>query len=363
MAQERTVKNLNWKTLLWVLPLVVWLTLSYNLMKTVPMWQDEYVFYRLTSQLPSLAVTKDWFYVDNPKTLVPSSSFPVDREELFRVIYNTPIYSHSPLANYLVWPFVKTVNILAEKGVIPRIEDTQDLNKAETMTVILRIVSMVLFASSMIVVFKLMQLKVRNSAYAYSIPVFMSIGLLLGGYYFYWDTFMWFFFVLSLYLSERKSRWAYVIACFLVNTKAVIGMVLLVPLIIQNRKMAYTLLSIVPFYIASAVITGNPFYTIAHLIPQTSQYTWIYRYWTPVMIKNFGLAYYAFLTLPILLFVKKYPVYVATYLISLWYAWGFGIAPDKMVSMLYGGALVFPLIVHEVYERTKGRLRLEVARQ
>jgi hypothetical protein len=322
-----------------------------KIMKTVPMWQDEYVFYRLTSQLPNMAVTSDWFYNDNPKTLVPSSSFPVDRRELFSLIYDMPIYSHSPLANYLVYPVVKIVNLFADKGIIPSIEDTQALNKAEAIAVILRVVPISLFTASMVVIFKLMQMKVGALAYLFSIPILASKGLLAGSYYFYWDAFMWFFFVLSLYLMERKNKWAYLTACCLVNTKIVIGMVLLIPLIIKNRKMVYPALSIIPFYLATVIITGNPFYIITHLIPQTSQYAWIYRYWTMGIVWNFGLVYYVLLTLPIVFWIKKYPVYVATYLISLWYAWGFGIAPDKMSAMLYSGAIVFPLLCHEYYAR------------
>jgi hypothetical protein len=265
-----------------------------------------------------------------------------------------PIYTHPPLVNYLSYPIVNTVNALADNGVISRIEDSRDLNKAEAMTVLLRIVPMALFAVTMFLVFKLMQLKVGVLAYSFGIPIILSSGLLSESYYFYWDAFMWFFFVLTLYLTEKNSKWAYLTACCLVNTKLVIGMVLLIPLIIKNKKMIFASLSILPFYIATTIITHNPFYMIAHLIPQTSQYAWIYQYWTINIVWNFGLVYYFLLTLPIVFYFKKYPVYVTTYLIILWYAWGFGIAPDKMSAMLYSGALVSPLLCHEYYRKLQG---------
>jgi hypothetical protein len=344
------------KTVLLIAPLFIFSALMFRIMRTVPMWQDEYVFYRITSQLPNLATTSEWFFKDNPKTLVPSTSMPVDRKELFRLIYDTPIYTHSPLANYLVSPVVKTVNLLADNGIIPYVEEGSDLNKAETITMILRGIPIGLFAGTMYLIFKIMQHTVGDIAYLYSLPILASHGLLAGSYYFYWDAFMWFFFVLTLYLMEHNSKWAYLSACALVNTKFVIGTVLLIPLIIHNRKMIFTVLSILPFYFATVIVTGNPFYIVTHLIPQTSQYSWIYQYWTMDIVWNFGLIYYAVLTLPILLFVKKYPVYVATYLIVLLYAWGLGIAPDKMAGMFISGALVFPLIASEVYQRIKGYL-------
>lgn len=347
--------------LLWIIPIVVFLTMTFGIMKTVPMWQDEYVFYRITSQLPDLSVTSDWFYKDNPKTLEPSSTFPVDRKELFHLIYDMPIYSHSPLANYLSSPFVKLANLLADVKIIPHIED--DPKRAEAITLILRIIPMTLFAGTLTLIFHLLYRKFGDYAYLFSVPVFFSSGLLAGVYYFYWDAFMWFFFFLTLYLMERKSKWAYLTACCLVNTKIVIGMMLLIPLIIQNKKMIFTALAFVPFYIATWVVTGNPLYMITHLIPQTSQYSWIYMFWTNEIIWNVGLVWYALLTLPILFLIKKYPAYVATYLIVLWYAWGFGIAPDKMSAMLYSGALVFPIIVYELYPKIKAYAMLSVVKQ
>jgi len=351
------------KLLLMFLLLVLLVAPVTYMTSEAPMWQDEYVFYRITGELPSSAVTIDWFYEDNPKTLVPSEYFPVDRKELFHLIYDMPIYSHPTLANYLVYPVVKIVNVLIDKGTLPSIESSETLDKAETATVILRLVPTALFLASMMIAFKLVYSRVGALAYLCIVPILFSYYMLSGVGFFYWDAFMWFFFVLTLYLTERKSKWAYLTACFLVNTKIVIGMLLLIPLIIQNRKMAFAALSILPFYVATTIITGDPLYIVAHLLPQTSQYSWIMGDWSMTIVKSFGLVYYFLLTLPILFFVKKYPAYVAAYVITLLYAFGLGVSVNKMSSLFYVGALVFPLVVHEMYERTKGRLRLEVAKQ
>jgi hypothetical protein len=314
----------------------------------VPMWQDEYVFYRITSQLPNTSVTTEWFYKDNPKTLIPSEGFPVDRQDLFHKIYDMPIYMHSPLANYIVYPIVKGANYLADKGIIPHIEDSNELHLQEPMTMILRIIPILLMCVSMFFIYKLLKLKIGNEAYLYSIPVFVSINLLGGMYNFYWDCFMWFFFILTLYLMERKSKWAYLTSCFMVNTKFVIGLALLIPLIIKNKKMVLPALSIIPFYIATVVITHDPFYIITHLFPQTSQYSWMYMFWTNNIIWHNGLLIFAVLTVPIFYYYKKYPEYVVLFVIVLLYAFGLGISLEKISSLLYVGALVFPLVMYEL---------------
>jgi len=320
----------------------------YNQMIYVPMWQDEYVFYRITSQLPNLEVTTDWFYVDNPKTLTPSDGFPVDRKELFHIIYDMPIYMHSPLANYISYPIVRVVNLMADNGTLPRIENSNELHVQEPITLILRLVSIVLFCLSMWLIYKLLKRKIGDYAYLYSIPIFVSINLLGGIYNFYWDAFMLFFFVLTLYLMERKSKWAYLTGCFLVNTKLVIGIALLIPLIIKNKKMAFTLLSLIPFYIATVVVTHDPLYLIHHLFPQTSQYSWMYMFWTNNIIWHNGLILFAILTIPIFYYAKKYPEYIATFVILLFYAFGLGVSLEKISSLLYIGALVFPLFIYEL---------------
>lgn len=350
--QSTLIRLVTHKYILAIIPIVIFCGIMVNDMLPVPMSMDEYVFYRITSQLPATASTTDWLYEDNPKTLYDIETYwpkIIDVEEVLDE-YNAPIYRHTPLVNYLVYPIVRGVNFLADKGVIPHIEDTDAASPSEPMTVILRTIPLALFATTIWLIFKLLYHKVRR--YAYLFPAAMIPGAILLGRltFFYWDAFMWFFFFLTLFLLETRpnSKWAYVTACCMVNTKAVIGLVLLIPLIIKKRRMILAGLSIIPFYITTIIITHDLLYPVTHILGISSVYNRAYKYfWMPVMIQSYGLIYYGVMTLPIFIYVRKYLVYVATYIVIIAYAWGIGIAPGKIASMLYAGALVFPLIVHE----------------
>ena len=110
------------------LPLLMFFVIMAMSAFRTPMWMDEYVFYRLSSDLPHYSTTSDWFYVDRPDVLNPSvtwedkSSVVIDKRASFDWIYNNPVYLHDPLAPALVYPLVKTLNVMADKGIIQHIE-------------------------------------------------------------------------------------------------------------------------------------------------------------------------------------------------------------------------------------------------
>lgn len=327
-------------------------TMIVNMLR-VPMWQDEYVFYRITQELPSTATSADWFYKDNPKTLYPSDVWDtmgvhLDRPARFHLTYDTPMYVHIPLSNYLVYPLVKLVDFMADKGVFAHIEDNQARGQPiETMTIILRLVPIGLFLLSMWLIFKMMARKVGKYALLMVLPIVGSMRLLDGIPFFYWDSFMWFFFMLTLYLQDKGSKWAYLTACCMVNTKITIGLLLLIPFIIKDRKMILAAFSLAVYYIGTIVVTGDWLWIFKHLLSTTSNYNYTYVFWNNNLILNLGLPIFALLTVPILYYAKKYPFYALTWVLSVAYAWGIGLSISKMSSMIYGGVLVFPLVAYE----------------
>lgn len=351
-----------------------------------PMWMDEYVFYRLALAFPeSYSMNADIFFVDRPAMLSPNidwASRGLDRETMFRMVYDTPVYPHTPLTVIAVSPLVKGLNFLADREVIPHIEEelgyppgaAKDTVKfqsmrAEFITNILRTISIFFSMATMYLVYKLLEKKVGKNALLFAVPIAGSIMMLYGAYLFYWDVFMMFFFTLTLYFMEVKpeSKWKYVTACCLVNTKMFLGIAFLFPLFVKQFivdykksgwiwpipgwKMALPILSLFPFYIYSLTIVGDPLYFWHHYSAQVPLHDFIYTLNTTfdyVMIfVNLGMPFYLLLTTPIILFIRKYPSYVIFWAMSMFYAWATGLGITHTSTMVYSGALVFPLVAHE----------------
>jgi len=295
----------------------------------------------------------------------------LDREETFSIVYDTPIYTHTPLTVMLVSPLVKGLNYLADSEVIPHIEEEPGYTgttkaeiaslKTETMTRILRLIPMGLFAVALWLIFRMMRYKIGNNAYLFTLPVAVSVMMLIGNYLFYWDAFMMFFFVLTLYLMEMKpnSKWKYVTACALVNTKIFLGVLFLLPLVIKavvsDRRNGWVMilpaLSLLPFYLATIAVTGDPFYILTHYLNQTATHNFVYTLWAwpegLMLITMLGTPFFLVMTAPILRYFKKYPEYATYWIVTMMYAWGTGLGITHASSMVYAGALTFPLVANE----------------
>lgn len=328
-----------------------------------PMWMDEYVFYRLSSNLPQYNVTSDWFYDSRPELMNPDSErFNAEERETFRIIYDTPIYPHTPLATVLVFPAVKVLNILADNGAISHIEDSFTKDRSESMTGILRIIPICLFFASMWLAYKTIKKKDVGSNIAFTfVPLVVCSALLSGTTWFYWDSFMFFFFTLTLYLVEKNSKWAYVTACCLVNTKMFLGIMFLVPFLFKNKKMGLAALSIIPFYLTTAIVTGNLFYPFTHYLAQLEIHNAFYTGWRlsqlVYIVKTWGIIPYLVLTASTLFYIRKYPVYASFWVLTVFYGIAFGTGIYQIAGLLYSGVLVVPLIAKEL-KVTSGLERL-----
>lgn len=351
-----------------------------------PMWMDEYCFYRLSLGLPDYAMNADIFFEDRPAMLAPNidwDSRGIDRDKMFRLVYDTPIYSHTPLAPILMWPVVKGLDILADYEIIPHIEEetgytyqaTKDIKefmklRAEIITNILRAITITLCCVTLWLIFKIMEKKIgKRGALFFGIPVGACTMMMYGAYLFYWDAFMMFFFVLTLYFMEVKpdSKWKYVTACCLVNTKMFLGIAFLFPLFVKafiedykksgwvwpipGYKMALPILSIIPFYIAIVLVTHDPLSVVTRYLAQVPLHDFIYslngwKEWVNILT-TLGMQFFVPMTVPIVFYIKKYPEYVIFLAMTLVYAWSTGLGITHVSSMVYSGALVFPLVAHE----------------
>jgi hypothetical protein len=383
--------------ILWVLPVAMFVVVMLVFSKNTPMWMDEYIFYRLSSGLPNYSTSSDWLFVDRPSTINPMDTWndktdlPFDRDYSLKWIYDNKVYSHTPLAPILVYPTVKVLNCLADMNVISHIEDEAGYPKlydengetivpspymeAENMTIVLRLIPISLFVVSMWLIFKLLYKRVGKCAYTFAIPIVIMIQILSGVLMFYWDVFMIFFFVLTLYLMDKKSKWAYVTACFMLNTKMFIGLLFLLPLIVKNWRMIFCGLSLVPFYLVIAISNGDILSPILHYISGQGGiiHSYVYHLYDlkgyGLLFISLGIPFFVAMCLPILWKFKKYPEYVVLFVVSNVYAWGSGLGMAHISCLIYVGAIIFPLVVYEYnlidkvvkfFKKIEGSQKIEV---
>ena len=359
------------KTLGWLAPLFLIISIMVMSSNSTPMWMDEYVFYRLSEQAPEYSSTADWILIDRPSLM--NASVDWDREEMVKAMnhtYTTPMYTHIPLVPYIVSPIVKGLNKLADAGKIPHIEDEQgmlpidpddknnykvNLNKAEVITKVLRGITILLVTMSLVLIFLIVRKKVGNGAYFFCIPVAACVRLLTGAYFFYWDVFMMFFFILALYLAENRpnSKWKYVAACAMVNTKIFVSFLFLIPLIVKDRKMFWTAFSIIPFWVATWVVTGDIWYLFRHYFAGTYITDFVYSLYSfsdfILLLYSLGILLLFIMVFPILRYWKKYKVYVSILLVGFLYAFGCGLGMTHLSTCIYIGALIFPFVVYEFH--------------
>ena len=189
----------------------------------------------------------------------------------------------------------------------------------------------------------------KLTAPLYILPIAISARLLAGTMWFYWDTFMMFFFVLTLYLIEVKApKWTYFLtAIMLVNSKMIIGAGFLIPLLFKDRKLAWTWLSYIPMLVAVVLMRND-------VAPNVTNLYWP-DLWKNVSawlaIAKFDIAGWLILTAGCLPLIKKHPTYITFYITTIMYSVFAGLGVSHMSTTVYSGALVFPLIADWVLER------------
>ena len=333
----------HWKTGLGLMAVLALLgSIMFMLSHYLPVGMDEYMFYRLSDGLPSYSTSPDWIYVDNPSVVLESD--PRGAERIHEVVigtYTTPIYSHGPLVPALMWPAVK----LFGDGIQI---STNGLSA-------LRAISISLSLLTFYLIYLTLKRRVGHVALLFALPVMLASRTLSGAIWVHWDVFMMFFFALTLYLTESQKgpKWLpFLTACMLVNTKLFLGVAFLIPLVFMDRRLILCTLSLIPWWTVAWVTTGDPIYFIHFYLGQVGFHNEIYTrlaWWLSVWRADFIM--YLVATLGSILLVRKYPTYILFYMATLTYGFGTGLGMNHLSSLVYGGALAFPLLADKLLKR------------
>lgn len=296
---------------------------------------DEYMFYRITKGLPDYSTSVDWIFVDRPDLVFSEESRPYYEE-----MYETSIWVHPPLPHYLSYPFILV---------------TEDIRY-------LRFVSIALTLGILGLVYFIVRRRLgRLLTLIALMPILLfKVVLPVGGTYFYYEAFMVFFLFLTIYLSERGSRWKYPSAVAMVLSKTPAALYL-IPLVVKEKNWKFCLpgLALAPYYLATVFVSGSPIYLLNHWVGMKVM---THGYWTTGVVPNLlgyiidsSLIPFLMITIPGVVLVvrqKKYwllVLLVITMGLGIGWSWVF----YQMLAMLFVGLLVFSYVVEYLEEYFK----------
>ncbi|MEM3426796.1 MAG: hypothetical protein QW212_00850 [Nitrososphaerales archaeon] len=204
--------------LLGLLPILVFIALK------EPIYSDEYVFYKLAQSFPEYSSQSAWIKEFHP------SDYNTLPEEYWQNGYDLPIWSHPPL------------------GVV--------IAKLSHLSVrYLKVLSAATFIISLYLV--------TSNLWGVALPMLLPIAV-IGATFHYHDTYMILFLALTIYLAKRNSKWMYASASLLALTKLP-AIAFLVPLAMYKTwKLLLPGLALVPYIIATYVVSGDPLYLFHH---------------------------------------------------------------------------------------------------
>lgn len=219
-----------------------------------PIWADEYVFLKITDELPKYSSTSEW--LNDYKFSIRQES------EMSIVAYETEVWGHPPMANIIVYPLVKTVGEFVERIWVYRL----------------------FYAVLMLVTVGLIVDVIRRKfgwlvTSFTMLPVVISQYLVMAGIYVYHDGVMCLFLALSIWLIEVKpeSKWKYATGTAVVLTK-IYATAFLLPLALlyykKNWKMILCGFGLVPFLTYQWIVTGNPTYIFSEHWTLSNQWNW-----------------------------------------------------------------------------------------
>jgi hypothetical protein len=295
---------------------------------TGSIYGDEYVFIRITENLPDSRTSADWLLADHPE------------------LVDTDV-----TGDYLMYPLFKIID-----PTIPRV--------ARSIPLVLMLVGVFLLVD-------IIRRKFNLTVGCLSVlPFLLSNQLLGGGLWLYYDAFMIAFFIISLWIiyTKPQSKWLYVTITAMLLSKET-GLFYMLPLLIayyhQTRNIKHTvslllpIISTVVWVVYTGVISGNILYIWYHFEALRPTPSLLTINWTIETIRftllDYGLLFYFILTIPgfILATIETIRTKSITYLpFMLFYiiplccgAVGLGFAPYQMHSMLYAGMMITVLSI------------------
>jgi len=234
---------------------------DYVVLVKQPIWADEYMFLRITDNLPNYSTDKEW--------LSKANGFSLNLEDKFYdAAYTTKVWGHPPAANVIMYPLVKSIGNFIDKIWVYRLA----------------------YAILMIITVGLLADVIRRKfGYAVAsialIPMLLSQNLVMAGIYVYYDAAMCLFLALTIWLIEvkPKSKWKFAAASTMVLTK-IYAAVFILPLALlyysinKNKadftKMFLCCLSLIPFLIYQWAVTGQLLYIFTEHWLLSNSWNW-----------------------------------------------------------------------------------------
>jgi len=328
------------------------------------MWMDEYMVYRLIENLPEYKTDVNWVYDDRPELLRFSTTLPSHNYSFYATFYNSPYSIHNPLEMYFDWPLVKLTDILAEHHIIRSLDEQRYMDSAEDQIIILRSFMIVIVVATMTLIYLIAYKRVKGYAVFSVVPYLLGRNILYGAFQMQWDVWMMLFLFLTWFWMDYypESKWKYVFGCMLVNTKMFLGVGLAGLLGFKKWKMFLCIISIIPFFIASYYGSGElwRWFTRTQMLSPYyyDDYTsWVFPTWFTIF-KSWNLWFFGALLIPMVVLFKKYFVYCLFYLFSVVYAFLAGVSICHVVTLLYGAAILFPLVVHWMFQKDKKEIQI-----
>ena len=333
--------------------LLVWWTPT-----SITMTRDEYVFYRLTLNLPDYNTDARWLDDDIAKEsgyFDPAADFSNPGViALNEASYTTPVWIHPPAANYIAYPIARLFD-----------NPVSQIKIVHLVCVAIILLTVALFVD-------IIRRRTNKTVAALSIfPVLISRSLLLNGIMLYHDIFMWFFFALTMWVIECKSnsRWIILLAMITVLTK-LNAILLLIPIALflwyKNKKIEYKVIvpsicAIVSFLTFQAIVAKDALYIAHHWGGALSNTAtgFVANVIFPNIV-NYIVSWGLFVYVPLLLVCgflviknrarRHYP-FVALGLITMGFAFGWAWLGYQVYPIMYASMFMIPITVGRHQER------------
>ncbi|MFA5300191.1 MAG: glycosyltransferase family 39 protein [Lutibacter sp.] len=314
-------------------------------LKNYSMGNDEYFFYRITMNLPHYATTGEWFIEEN----APNKEALQDSEYITGTAYNTKVWIHPLLDNYLAYPIAKLFSDVANQ-----------IQWLRLFCVFIIIITFLLFVDI---------IRKKSNYYVAAIAIFpMIVGrlLLANGIMFYYDLFQWLFFALTLWIIERNpnSKWIYIFAAITVLSKFY-SILFLIPIWfyldykqskIKKQVTVMSITLVLIFFMLQAILAHDILYQYHHWIALsgTSSGNLINN-----VLPNFWGYVYTWglwLTLPLIFFgsykiirkkMEDYYVFASFGLIVLICSLAWGFYPYHVFPIMYAAMFMIPALVYK----------------
>lgn len=320
-------------------------------MSKVTINHDEYIFYRLTMNLPHFNTDAEWLDENELTKPMPWERYSGDYiKKLNEAAYTTPIWIHPLVTNYIAYP----IAILFTDPAI-------QIKWLRLVCVVLIIATVVLFADV---------IRRKTNAYVAAISVFpMLVGqwLLANGIMFYNDVFMWLFFALTLWVIERnpQSRWIILLTMVTALSK-MSSLLLLIPIVLflgyKTKRVDAKIRVITPsvvlglaFFIFQAFVAKDALYLVHHWSGTLNDFAKAFMFQSVFPhIESYILCWGLYISIPLIIVgavlvikhrIKSFYPFVALSVITMLFGFQWGFFAYQVYPIMYASMFMMPVVL------------------